>query len=64
MSAMSSVDLHTILLDGRGGARHLAPAEVDTWSPEQGVLWVHLDYTNPDDRQWLEHQSGLDPIIV
>ena len=64
MSAMSSVDLHTILLDGRGGARHLAPDEVDAWSPEQGVLWVHLDYTNPDNRQWLEHQSGLDPLIV
>ena len=64
MSAKSSVDLHTILLDGRGGARHLAPGEADAWSPEQGVLWVHLDYTNPDDRQWLEHRSGLDPLIV
>jgi hypothetical protein len=64
MSARSSVDTHTILLNGRGGIRQLTQDEVETWSPAQGVLWVHLDYTNPHDRQWLEHRSGLDPLIV
>ena len=64
MSAKSPVDPYRILLDGRGGARHLSPDEVESWSPEQGVFWIHLDYTNSHDRQWLEHRSALDPLVV
>jgi zinc transporter len=59
-----SVGLHCLLLDGKGGARSLTPDELAAWSPDQGVLWVHLDYTDPDDRHWLETGSGLDPLIV
>ena len=64
MSDTSSPGLHSLLLDGRGGARHLSAEELAAWSPDQGVLWVHLDYTRPDDRQWLETGSGLDELIV
>lgn len=64
MSATPFTGLHSLLLDGGCGARSLTPDEVATWSPDQGVLWVHLDYTNPDDRQWLETASGLDPLVV
>jgi zinc transporter len=64
MSDTSTTGLHALLLDGRGGARHLSAEELSAWSPEQGVLWVHLDYSEPDDRQWLETGSGLDALIV
>jgi zinc transporter len=64
MSTSPSVGLYSLLLDGKGGARPLTPDEVAAWSPDQGVLWMHLDYTNPDDRQWLETVSGLDPLVV
>ena len=64
MSGLPSVGLHSILLDGQGSARQLERDEVAAWSPEQGALWVHLDYTDPDDRQWLESESGLDPLVI
>jgi len=51
-------------LDGQGGACPLeAPAPLD-WGPDQGVLWLHFDYTNPEAQRWLMEDSGLDPIAV
>nr|WP_320131081.1 zinc transporter ZntB [uncultured Holophaga sp.] len=52
------------LLDGRGGVRHLSDEEAKAWDPEDGVLWMHLDYTRPRTRDWLQSGSGLDPIAV
>jgi zinc transporter len=37
--------------------------EVNAWQPNQGVLWVHLDATSEAALNWLEHESGLDPMI-
>ncbi len=56
--------LHALLLDGQGGARPLTSTEVDTWSPEQGTLWLHLDYTDAGNRRWLEQHSGLPELAV
>ncbi|GAA0792687.1 zinc transporter ZntB [Marinobacterium sediminicola] len=56
--------LHALLLDGQGGARSLTPAEVDNWTPEQGTLWLHLDYTEEGSRFWLEHHSGLPELAI
>ena len=52
------------LLDGRGGARDLSKAEIETWTPETGLLWLHLDYSHPDAEAWLTEHSGLDEIAV
>jgi len=38
-------------------------ADIDTWRPEQGVLWVHLDADSETALQWLERKSGLSPLI-
>lgn len=64
MPDSASVGVYSLLLDGKGGARTLSPDELSAWSPDQGVLWVHMDYTDPEDRQWLETGSGLDPLII
>jgi zinc transporter len=56
--------LHALLLDGKGGARPLSPEELDRWQPEEGVLWLHLDYTLDSTRQWLEQESGLPELAV
>lgn len=56
--------IHALLLDGRGGARSLAWSEVRTWTREQGLLWVHLDYTEPMAREWLLHQAGLKEVVA
>jgi Mg2+ and Co2+ transporters len=51
--------LHALLLDGKGHARPLSPEELDRWQPEDGILWLHLDYTLASPRHWLERDSGL-----
>jgi zinc transporter len=56
--------LHALLLDGSGGARTLSADELAAWTPGQGVLWMHLNYADEAHRQWLESESGLDPIVI
>jgi zinc transporter len=56
--------VYAYLLDGRGGAKHLSHAEVDAWTPDQGLLWLHMDYSAPGTKDWLEQQDYLDDIAV
>ena len=51
-------------LDGNGGAKHLAWAEINNWSSQQGPLWIHLDRTHPDSQRWLQEKSGLSAIVA
>lgn len=32
------------------------------WQPEQGILWVHLDYADETAKNWLIAESGIDPV--
>lgn len=50
------------LLDGDGGARLVGWPAISAWQPEQGILWVHLDYTHPEAQRWLREDSGLDEL--
>ncbi|QSR36301.1 zinc transporter ZntB [Marinobacterium iners] len=56
--------LHALILDGRGGARSLSSEELERWQPEDGILWLHLDYTLDSTRQWLEQDSGLPELAI
>jgi zinc transporter len=56
--------LHAYLLDGAGGGRRLDMAGIESWTPEQGVLWVHLDYTSAAARQWLRNSAGLEELVA
>ena len=53
--------LHALVLDGAGGARPLDWAGVAAWSPNDGVLWLNLDYTQPDAKAWIERT--IDPLV-
>jgi len=53
-----------MLLDGNGGAREVDWHDVDTWTPEQGCLWLHLDFTEADIAQWLRNDSGLNELAA
>jgi zinc transporter len=59
--AISGGLLHAFLLDGRGGARALDWAGVRAWSPNDGVLWLNLDYSVPDAESWI--RATMDPLI-
>jgi zinc transporter len=52
------------LLDGHGGSRVLDWEGVRLWTPEDGLLWVHLDFTVPQGRDWLLKDAGLDPLVA
>jgi zinc transporter len=52
------------LLDGQGGGRRFGWPDIADWSPDKGLLWVHLNRDSEDARQWLEQDSGLDPLVV
>ncbi len=52
-----------VILDGKGGGREIGWPEIDSWSADQGVLWVHLDRTGAAAQNWLAQRSGIDPVI-
>lgn len=56
--------MQVALLDGKGGLKSFDSGDLSNWRPDDGILWVHLDYTNPADRHWLEANTDLEPIIV
>ncbi|HTR54179.1 MAG TPA: zinc transporter ZntB [Kofleriaceae bacterium] len=56
--------LHAYLLDGAGGARALDWDGIARWSPNDGILWINLDYSVADTEQWLRERSGIDPLAL
>lgn len=56
--------LHSYWLDGKGGRRVLDAAGVADWTPDEGLLWVHLDVNDATARRWLEEDSGLPDTVV
>lgn len=52
------------LLDGKGSGQALSFDDVNRWTPDQGVLWVHFDATRPETEAWLRDSSRLDNFIV
>ncbi len=52
--------LHALILDGQGGARTIENStELHNWQPEDGKLWVHMDYSQTEAVQWLEQSNFL-----
>jgi len=52
--------LHALVLDGKGGARQLAPADIPSLELAEGEsLWLHWDRSQPQAVAWLRKHSGL-----
>lgn len=56
--------LHCYVLDRRGGASTIASTEVERWTEDHGVLWVHIDVNDKPSRRWLAEDSGLVDSVV
>lgn len=56
--------LHALLLDGAGAARELSAEQARAWRPEDGVLWLRLDFSSAEAGQWLQGCSDVPPIVV
>lgn len=52
------------ILDGAGGATEVGWEEIRAWNGEQGVLWVHLDYTQEASQRWVREDSGLGSVLA
>lgn len=48
------------VLDAQGGGRELDWAGIRAWTPQDGVLWIHLDRTGEQARSWVREESGID----
>ena len=64
MSTLPDGVLHAVLLDGQGGASRLDQAGLASWQPEQGTLWVHLDYTDDGAWRWLSDSKDVTPAVI
>lgn len=51
------------ILDGKGGGQAIDWENLGKWSPEKGLLWLHLDFKSEKVRKWLSEQSGLSQIL-
>ena len=47
------------VLDGQGSAQDLEAGQMQSWKNKDGIIWVHLDYTEDEVKKWLEKESGL-----
>lgn len=56
--------LHALLLDRNGGAKLIEPTGIDSWQPEDGLLWLHLDVAENPPGKWLQAALGLKPAVV
>lgn len=52
------------ILDGKGGGRNVGWDEIIAWQPEQGLLWVHLEYAHRNAKKWLMKESGIDKLLA
>ena len=59
-----SGSVHSLLLDGLGGAKQLSAEELTNWQPEHGVLWLHLDLLDPDIGKWLQSNTDLHELAI
>ena len=50
------------ILDGKGGGKTIDWERLKQWTPDQGLLWVHLDYSSEEVKHWLRTESNLSEI--
>jgi len=56
--------IHALQLDGQGGATQLDWEHAICADPATGVIWTHLDYTDPTAAQWINEGAGLSPLVA
>lgn len=54
--------IHAYLLDGGGGCKPFDWAQLDSWTPTTGPLWIHLNFEDEEAQAWLLKESGLNDI--
>lgn len=55
--------IFSMLLDGKGGAVKYNWDDIDAWSPEKGVLWMHLSLPEDPTNNWVNKRSGISKTL-
>ena len=55
--------VHAFLLDGTGAGREVEPGEIEHWTADHELLWVHIDMNRPASRKWLRDRDDVDDVI-
>lgn len=56
--------LHSLRVDKGGKGRKIDVDEISGWSPDQGLLWLHLDANERSAGLWLSRESGLPQTAI
>lgn len=56
--------LAAFVLDGKGGGREIGWEEINCWTPQDGLLWVHADYTEQDVRTFISETSRVEDVVA
>ena len=56
--------IHAFILDGKGYATELGWDDINSWEPEQGIIWLHFDYSADNARKWILENSRIDDIAA
>src|SRR5210317_1201879 len=51
--------LGAYLLDGAGNGQKFKLADIDKWKPEDGTLWLHVDFSHDETLGLLHDLQGL-----
>lgn len=51
--------IFSMLLDGKGGAKKYNWDDINSWSPEKGVLWIHLSLPEDPLNNWIIEKSNI-----
>ena len=56
---------HALLLDRNGSAKELSYDDINgNQLPNNGILWVHFDYSSQMAKDWIRNKSGIDSVAV
>jgi zinc transporter len=64
MPADDSPFVCAFVLDRKGGGAAVDETSIEGWSPDKGILWVHLDIGNEAGRSWLKRRSDIDDVMM
>lgn len=64
MTTESDGLIFACVLDKNGACEIIGWDEINQWSPDKGLLWVHLDYQNTNAQHWIENNSQVNEVVA
>ena len=56
---------HALLLDRNGSAKELSYDDINgNQLPNNGILWVHFDYSSKEAIEWIRNKSNIDSVAI